>query len=363
MDGKFDQMWKCVRSARGRFTRLYIDWVRDADAPGGAGGWLVMLNDWLVNDQGEVPASCYNRFSVTTGGGSERWRIRVYGDQTIWVEKNGVVVQERGQSSIANGAVGFGTSPNGRNFNHTIFELKFPASTGIFSTRLGDPVRYVSSLSSGTTCVMEDDPVEFTTLVADAPSDRRRGPLVTTACTAADPADCAFFDPCAPPRRHVLDGSFDATWSCVTPVRGRYTWAYFDYVADETSPTGGWLYILNDWVAMTGAIPSTCFNLFTATTGGGAERWVIKVYGDASVWVSLNDEVVQERMAMGDTGGAAGFGSSPNMEEPHTIYARRSLIQIECSTFPQLPYLCSFLRSDLRSLDRSYGSRRVPASS
>ena len=74
MDGRFDETWKCVRSARGRYTRLYIDFVRDDDAPGGAGGYLVMLNDWLVNDQGDVPSHCYNRFSVTTGGGSERWR-------------------------------------------------------------------------------------------------------------------------------------------------------------------------------------------------------------------------------------------------------------------------------------------------
>ena len=228
MDGVFDATWKCVRSARGRYTRLYVDWVADETAPGDAGGWLVMLNDWLVNDQGEVPAHCYNRFSLTTGGGSERWRIRVYGDQTVWVEKNGVVVQQRSQSNIASGAVGFGTSPNAMHFNHTIFELRFPASVGIFSTRLGDPVRYVSSLSGGHTCVMEDDPHNFTGAVTDAPSDRRRGPLVSAACTAPDPADCAFFNPCAPPRAHVLDGAFDATWACVTPVRGRYTWAYFD---------------------------------------------------------------------------------------------------------------------------------------
>ena len=44
---------------------------------------------------------------------------------------------------------------------------------------------------------------------------------------------------CAPPRAHPLDGLFDPAWGCVAPARGRYTMAYFDYVADAASPSGG----------------------------------------------------------------------------------------------------------------------------
>ena len=157
-----DVRWfETVLSAKGRYTRAYFDWVPDESSP--SGGWLYILNDWMVNDKGKVPPHCFNRFSITTGGGSETWNIRVYGDQTVWVRKNGVVVQNRTSSSkeIADGAVGFGMSPNAK-FNHTIFELRFPASEGIYSTRLGDPVRYVSSLTAGTTCIMADEPNVFT---------------------------------------------------------------------------------------------------------------------------------------------------------------------------------------------------------
>ena len=159
LDGKFDEAWKCVLSARGRYTRAYFDWVPDTSSP--TGGWLYILNDWIVNDKGPVPPHCFNRFSITTGSGSEKWKIRVYGDQTVWVKKNGVVVQNRTSSDIADGAVGFGASPNAPH-NHTIFELRFPASDGIYSTRLGDPVRYVTSLTAATRCIMEDEPNVFT---------------------------------------------------------------------------------------------------------------------------------------------------------------------------------------------------------
>ena len=178
IDGNFDDTWKCVQSARGRYTHAYFDWVKDVESPNG-GGWLYILNDWLVNDQGEVPSSCFNKFSITTGGGSERWEIRVYGDATTWVSLNGKVVQERGATSVADGAVGFGTSPNALHFNHTIWELRFPASVGIYSTRLGDPVRYVSSLTAATTCENEDDPHDFEVVVTDPPSGPR-GPFVST---------------------------------------------------------------------------------------------------------------------------------------------------------------------------------------
>ena len=104
--------------------------------------------------------------------------------------------------------------------------------------------------------------------------------------------------------------------------------AFFDFVEDPTSETGAYLYITNDWIidaASNRTVPTNCYNLFTVSTGGGAENWVIKVYGDATVWVSKNNEVVQERddPVGGRVGGAAGFGPSPNVPFNHSIFELR----------------------------------------
>ena len=129
MDGVFDKSWRCVTPVKGRYTLAYFDWVADVSSP--TGGYLYVTNDWIVNDNGVVPDTCYNLFTTRTGGGTENWVIKVYGDQTVWVEKNGVVQED----ALSAGAVGFGPSPNAA-FNHTIFELKFPASQGIFYMEL-----------------------------------------------------------------------------------------------------------------------------------------------------------------------------------------------------------------------------------
>ena len=274
----------------------------------------------------------------------------------------------------ASGAAGYGPSPNMAE-PHTIYELRFPASTGIFVMRLGDPVRVRRGVGGSGGCDNEDEPNEFRGTLTPNPGSWS-GPPVTKTCTKANADDCAFFDPdnvpavdpCAAPRAYVMDGKFDETYKCVRSARGRYTRLYIDWVQDADAPggVGGWLYLLNDWLVNDqGDVPSHCYNRFAVTTGGGTESWVIKVYGDQTVWVQKNGIVVQERAAMGDTGGAAGFGSSPNMEEPHTIYARRSLFQIECSSTLFTAYgidahSCGVL---FVHLDRSCGSRRRPASS
>ena len=55
----------------------------------------------------------------------------MYGDATVWVSKNGEVVQRRNETvgGRVGGAAGYGPSPN-VDFNHTIFELRFPAQRG-----------------------------------------------------------------------------------------------------------------------------------------------------------------------------------------------------------------------------------------
>jgi len=91
MDGIFDTNWGCVSPVIGRYTQCYLDFVPDPASP--TGGYLYILNAWMVDDSGTVEnPDCYNLFQTVTGSGSERWVIKVYGDQTVWVEKNGVVV-------------------------------------------------------------------------------------------------------------------------------------------------------------------------------------------------------------------------------------------------------------------------------
>ena len=63
-----------------------------------------------------------------------------------------------------------------------------------------------------------------------------------------------------------MDGAFDDVWGCTFGATGRYTKFYVDWVADATSPKGGYLYFLNDWIANEeGPVPKDCFNYFSAS--------------------------------------------------------------------------------------------------
>jgi hypothetical protein len=120
---------------------------------------------------------------------------------------------------------------------------------------------------------------------------------------------------------HVPDGTFTdfnpitgtnaGEWSDVTPAKGMYTYFYGDY-------KDGKLNILNDWFFNSEKIEPDCYNEFYVWTGGGSEQWTIRAYADRKVSV-LKNGVVVEPSTGGVTGGA-GYGPSPNVKEPHTIY-------------------------------------------
>lgn len=78
--------------------------------------------------------SCYNLFNAWTGGGRERWVLKVYGSGKVYVQKNGVEVDQTEED--ATGAVGFEFSPTQLGVNHSIFELSFAASPGWFGVQL-----------------------------------------------------------------------------------------------------------------------------------------------------------------------------------------------------------------------------------
>ena len=122
--GKFE--WCDITPAVGRFTYAYFDFN---------GTHLNILNDWKFNDKLPVQPHCYNQFNAWTGGGSEQWLIKVFGDGHTTAQLNG---KELDYSS-ATGRVGWGRSPLVPDRDHSIFELSFAASPGGFGVRLSDP--------------------------------------------------------------------------------------------------------------------------------------------------------------------------------------------------------------------------------
>ncbi len=99
-------------------------------------------------------------------------------------------------------------------------------------------------------------------------------------------------------------------WFDVQPAQGRYTYFYADFDGQN-------LWLLNDWFYNGENIDPDCYNQFQVWTGGGAERWEIRAYGDQHVEVTRNGEQIDT--SSGVEGGAY-YGPSPNVAEPHTIY-------------------------------------------
>ena len=98
-------------------------------------GRVYVLNDWHLRDDAPTEPGWYNLFQLTTGNGAEHWVIRVYGDQTIEVERNGESIDVK---HTAEGASGFHASPtNGT--HHAIFEFSLPVMAGKATVSRHDP--------------------------------------------------------------------------------------------------------------------------------------------------------------------------------------------------------------------------------
>ncbi|MFO0677543.1 MAG: Ig-like domain-containing protein [Polyangiaceae bacterium] len=118
--------WSDVKPAKGMYTYFYADFD-------GQNLWI--LNDWFYNGD-NIDPDCYNQFNAWTGGGTERWDIRAYGNQRVEVRKNGVLVE--GNASGVTGGAGYFGSPNVSS-PHTIYEIKIPAAPGTWGVQLHDP--------------------------------------------------------------------------------------------------------------------------------------------------------------------------------------------------------------------------------
>ncbi|PKN54359.1 MAG: hypothetical protein CVU56_27005, partial [Deltaproteobacteria bacterium HGW-Deltaproteobacteria-14] len=120
--------WYNVPAAHGAYTNAYFDFT---------GSKLYILNDWFFNDASPIDNGCYNLFLAYTGGGAERWQVKVYASGTVQVFKNGAIVDPA--TLGVTGAYGFHASPLVVDREHTIYELALPASPGRFAMQLHDP--------------------------------------------------------------------------------------------------------------------------------------------------------------------------------------------------------------------------------
>ena len=148
----------------------------------------------------------------------------------------------------------------------------------------------------------------------------------------------------------VTTGSNAGEWSDVTPAKGMYTYFYGDF-------KDGNLNILNDWFFNTDKIDPDCYNEFYVWTGGGSEQWTIRAYADRKVTVLKNGAVVDP--ATSGVSGGAGYGPSPNVKEPHTIYELQ--IAAQPGTWgvrlhdPGPTYSCSRLSSEPTNIQGTLG--------
>ncbi len=105
--------WSSIPRLTGKFTYMYMQGVQANDG----GTRLYFLNDWHRNKQGAIADRCYNRFNFFNQATKEALEIRVFGNQTISVLRDGKPSFEQ-----AKGAAGFYASPNIVQ-PHSIFEF------------------------------------------------------------------------------------------------------------------------------------------------------------------------------------------------------------------------------------------------
>ena len=121
--------WSCAPNVMGVYTYVFFDYD---------GEFLHLVNDWHLNDEAAIEPTAFNLFRAWTDDGAVAWTIRVYGDQHVEVARNEEPVDDPASLGVV-GAAGFGRSPFVPDFDHTIFELRFPAGTGGFGLLEKDP--------------------------------------------------------------------------------------------------------------------------------------------------------------------------------------------------------------------------------
>jgi len=114
--------WFDIIPETGQYSNVYIDYD---------GSILYIMNDWYVNTTGSDPSN-YNQFLFWNA--TDSWDLKVYGDGTTDLQKNGV------PDPSAVGAYGFGKSPLKSTDDHTMWEVAITVGPGQIYMDPFDPV-------------------------------------------------------------------------------------------------------------------------------------------------------------------------------------------------------------------------------
>ena len=124
---------------------------------------------------------------------------------------------------------------------------------------------------------------------------------------------------------HTLDGVFTPLheWSDIQPIVGNYSYLYLDYQWNDIAQQGT-LWLMNDWVKMSQTPDPQWFNYFNISYG--ADTFEVWIYPAAP----LSDEFLLKGNPVAGQA-AYGWGPSPNLSSPHTMY------EFFIPNFPALP--------------------------
>lgn len=123
---KGDYEYKDVAAAEGMYSKFYADFD---------GKKLHILNDWLYN-RGAIEPDCYNQFTLYTGGGSQYWDIRAFGDQHVEVRLNSKLLAA--DDARATGGYSYTATPNDAR-PHTVYEIAVTTAPGSWNLLLSGP--------------------------------------------------------------------------------------------------------------------------------------------------------------------------------------------------------------------------------
>jgi hypothetical protein len=352
IDGDFTEFetlgfneWEGIIPLKGQFSNLYLDYCAED-------GILYLMNDWILGNGIYDSSSCYNLFEFVTGGGRERWMVKVYNsiEKGVQVILNGEDVS-LDTNILIGGRYGFNDSPLEEE-EHTMWEFGLKVTGGIYIMRVykdevgwreidgpktriicdenGEgwglvqaPETVVGNLDENGITVQKDEkyiPAAGAAGLITEPTHFSGNFTGNTATIYADGQNMVENN--CNDIEHTVDGQFteyedgSMEWQNSAPAIGMYSNLYANYC-------DGILYILNDWhVADKEPFEKNCYNLFELYTDNGREHWGIYVYHDVEKGIKVfrNGEDVSNDTTI-VLGGAFGFGTSPRVPDTeHSIY-------------------------------------------
>jgi len=120
--------WFDITPVVGQYSKLYYDYVDNLSM-----SRFFVMNDWFVNTESNPTTypGDYNQFLITAG--SDLYEIRVYGNGSLTLTKNGLA-----DSTYYEGGFFFGTSPNSSTA-HTMWEIAINLPPGTIIEDPNDP--------------------------------------------------------------------------------------------------------------------------------------------------------------------------------------------------------------------------------